>query len=178
MNLFLLSKIPKLIAQYHCDKHIVKMILELTQMLYTAYHKLHNNDKWIEKCQNKVYKPTHRKHPITLWVGSHINNYKFATEVGIELCKEFKKRYKKEHACCSHIKWLKNNPPKAKLFKLETSENSYYAKKGLPDGVTPYPLAMPSKYHQNDAVKAYRDYYKNDKLAFACWKYSKKPYWF
>jgi len=169
---------PKLLALYHCDKHIVKMILELTQVLYTVYHKLHKDTNWIKKCSNKVYRATHRNHPITLWIGSHINNYKFATKVGLALCDEFKKRYNHDHACCSHINWLYKNPPKKDLFELIINKNSYYATKGLPDGVTPFPLAMPEKYHQPNAVKAYREYYKGDKKDFACWKYTKKPYWF
>ena len=39
MNIFHLDKDPKICAEYHCDKHIVKMILETAQMLSTAYQK-------------------------------------------------------------------------------------------------------------------------------------------
>ena len=33
MNIFHLHKDPKICAEYHCDKHVVKMILETAQML-------------------------------------------------------------------------------------------------------------------------------------------------
>ena len=37
MNLFVLSKKPQEAAQAHGDKHVVKMILEACQMLYSAH---------------------------------------------------------------------------------------------------------------------------------------------
>ena len=37
MNLFILYPEPKAAAQAHADKHVVKMILEACQMLYTAH---------------------------------------------------------------------------------------------------------------------------------------------
>ena len=36
MNIFHLDKNPKICAEYHCDRHVVKMILETAQMLSTA----------------------------------------------------------------------------------------------------------------------------------------------
>ena len=39
MNIFHLHKDPKICAKYHCDKHVVKMILETAQMLSTAYQR-------------------------------------------------------------------------------------------------------------------------------------------
>ena len=42
MNIFYLHNDPEICAAYHCDKHVVKMILELVQMLYTAWQI--NND--------------------------------------------------------------------------------------------------------------------------------------
>lgn len=39
MNIFALHDDPKLAAQYHCDKHIVKMAVEYSQILCTVVHK-------------------------------------------------------------------------------------------------------------------------------------------
>jgi hypothetical protein len=36
MNIFVLSRCPRAAARLHCDKHVVKMILETAQLLYTA----------------------------------------------------------------------------------------------------------------------------------------------
>jgi hypothetical protein len=32
MNIFYLDEDPKICAQYHCDKHVVKMIIEYAQL--------------------------------------------------------------------------------------------------------------------------------------------------
>ena len=40
MNIFKLADYPKQCAEDHCDKHIVKMILEYGQLLSTAHHVL------------------------------------------------------------------------------------------------------------------------------------------
>ena len=40
MNIFVLDTNPKICAQYHVDKHVVKMILELAQILSTAHRVL------------------------------------------------------------------------------------------------------------------------------------------
>ena len=37
MNRFILDKGPITAAKYHCDKHVVKMILEECQMLSSAH---------------------------------------------------------------------------------------------------------------------------------------------
>ena len=39
MNIFHLHRNPETCARYHCDKHVVKMILETGQMLSTAYQR-------------------------------------------------------------------------------------------------------------------------------------------
>jgi hypothetical protein len=40
MNRFILSEDPGIAALMHCDKHVVKMILEEAQMLCTAHRVL------------------------------------------------------------------------------------------------------------------------------------------
>ena len=62
MNIFHLHKVPEVCAKYHCDKHVVKMILETAQMLSTAYQKHCGED-------TNLYKPAYPKHPMTIWVG-------------------------------------------------------------------------------------------------------------
>ena len=43
MNIFILSLCPYLCAIYHCDKHVVKMILETAQMLCVTHYLCSNN---------------------------------------------------------------------------------------------------------------------------------------
>ena len=44
MNIFYLDSDPRIAAKYHCDKHVVKMILESGQMLSTAHRVVDKSD--------------------------------------------------------------------------------------------------------------------------------------
>ena len=48
MNIFYLDRNPKVAAEMHCDKHVVKMILESAQMLCTA-HRVLDSDLYADK---------------------------------------------------------------------------------------------------------------------------------
>lgn len=60
MNIFMLHDDPKLAAQYHCDKHVIKMATEYSQILCTVIHKHFGRqyDKWdsmhehLSQCEN------------------------------------------------------------------------------------------------------------------------------
>lgn len=184
MNLFLLSRNCRRLAKYHCNKHVVKMILEATQMLYTAHHVLQSNDEWITSAheylkgcaRDTVYRKAHVNHPISKWVRSHKNNYMFACRAALALCAEYTFRYSRQHACYFHLKWLKRNAPEN--FKEEISPTAFYATRGIPSGCTRFPLAMPADYHCQNAVRAYRNYYRGDKKNFAKWPEGMIPKWF
>ena len=45
MNIFFLDKFPVKSAEYLCDKHVPKMLLESAQMLSTAVRKYENLQK-------------------------------------------------------------------------------------------------------------------------------------
>ena len=64
MNIFYLHKDPKTCAEMHCDKHVVKMVLEYAQLLSTA-HRVLDGDEWADKAQ--LYKATHKNHPSAIW---------------------------------------------------------------------------------------------------------------
>lgn len=67
MNIFYLDKDPKLCAQYHCDKHVVKMILESAQLLCTAVNEAAGKEV-------APYKSTHVNHPCSIWSWSGIDD--------------------------------------------------------------------------------------------------------
>lgn len=164
MNIFYLHSHPKICAIYHNNKHVVKMILELTQLLYTSLHL--TSPELLEtapfnKSGSRGYKLTHKNHPSAIWTRTSINNYKWLCTLGIELCKEYTFRYQKIHSCQQHIEWLiKQNPD-------------------LPNIPFSQPLqAMPDKYKHENSIIAYRNYYINEKASFSKWKNRKIPYWF
>lgn len=149
MNLFLLSLDRKQCVQWYADKHIVKMILELAQLLYGVWGVL-EDPTWRNYAPTGSYKTTHVNHPIAIWMRQSTENYKFAASYAYPMLEEYTRRYGKIHGCQRHIDWLVTNIPP-----------------NLPDGpLTQLPQAMPDEYKVNngygnmdDTVRAYRNYY-------------------
>ena len=153
MNIFVLDRNYKKAAEYHCDKHVVKMIVETAQMLCTVKHL---ND------MNAYYKATHVNHPCTKWVAQSIQNYAWLNDLGIALCLEYNKRYNKIHKSHDVILDCFFNPP-----KLSNS------------GLSEFICAMPDDCKiSKDPVINYREYYLKYKSKFAKWKYTKIPDWY
>lgn len=152
MNIFVLDKDPKKCAQYHADRHVVKMPLESAQMLCTAHHVSGNDAPYIK---------THVNHPCTRWVRENKVNYRWLVSLGEELLKEYTYRYHKIHGSIQVIAWCRNYLP------------------DLPEiGVTTRPQAMDEKYKSSDVVDAYRSYYRNEKKEIARWTGRERPDWF
>lgn len=146
MNIFFLSIIPKICAQMHVDKHVVKMILETTQLLCSAHYMFPTDFK-------PCYKLTHKNHPSAIWVRTSKPNYEWLCMLGKELCIEYTYRYGKVHKCEPYLYDLSNNIP------------------NLPDIGFSTPLqAMPNEYKDNDAIEAYRSYYFFHKMHIHSWK--------
>lgn len=107
MQLFILAKDVLDSAKLHADVHVIKIILELTQVLYAAWWA--RNPKCMRVQQDPpAYKPTHRNHPVAVWIRESESNYHYARDVALALCEEYKRRYAKDtdHKC----KWHLMNP--------------------------------------------------------------------
>ena len=166
MNLFFLDIDPRKCAQYHCNKHVIKMILEIVQMLYTAHNVLKTQD-----LPSDSYRSFSMNHPTCIWIRQCVQNYKYASDLAECLCEEYNYRYNKTHNCEKHVRWLKNNLPRFGE-KLEYKNNTIlsYNKKLQEIGCTPVPLAMYDDVKFNDTFKSYRFYYIVHKRGFAKWK--------
>jgi hypothetical protein len=159
MNIFFLSFDPKTAAEHHCDKHVVKMILETAQLLYSSH--------WVTdstRLPAGAYKLAHKNHPCSIWVRESIDNYMWLVRLGQALCQEYRFRYgDKTHKTEAHIEWLCQNPP------------------AIPaKGFTTVRLAMPDEYKMEDPIDSYRMYYRENKLKIrGIVKYTKreKPEW-
>ena len=104
---------------------------------------------------------THKNHPCTIWVMKSVHNYNRLAELALHLCKEYTIRYGKIHALEAVILDLQKVPKKLPQSKRRS----------------PFSAVMPEQYvSRGNAVKSYRTYYTLDKVRFAKWKYSKKPY--
>jgi len=155
MNIFHLDKDPVLCAQYHCDKHVVKMILETGQMLCTAYQRHYG-------LKDDLYKPAYPHHPMTKWVGDSGGNFYFTIKLFDALLTEYTSRYNKVH----------------KTSKIILLFNSKYKKwQNMEGDFTTPPLCMPDEYKLNDYVQSYKNYYIGEKMYFAKYNYSETPYW-
>lgn len=152
MNIFIYDNDFETNAQYHCDKHVVKMITESNQIL-SAVHWLSGNEA--------PYKLTHQSHPCTLWAMQSKSNYEFLIELCMNLCIEYTYRYGRIHK------------GEGVLFQISEIDID------LPDiGLTDFALAMPEQYRCKDPVKSYRDYFNGDKQHIASWKNRPTPEWF
>lgn len=152
MNIFVLDNDVTKAAQAHCDKHVVKMILESAQLLCGQFEK-----------GDAPYKRSHYNHPCSIWCRESRANYLWLIEFGKALATEYTFRYNKTHKSLAVIEWCDQNIDKLKL----------------PDeDMTGFAQAMPDEYRHQDAVVAYRTYYKMDKKDIAKWTKREAPSWF
>lgn len=180
MNIFYLFEDPKIAASMHCDKHIVKMILEYAQLLSTAHRMLDGTEKVIisdtnrkkrvwehPTLDNELYGVTHRNHPSAVWVRKGISNYLWVYDCMWWCNQEFKRRYghTKNHLTIDKLSALLSVVPKAMLDK----ENVPF---------TAPPQCMPDDCKQQNTVEAYRAYYTSHKYHIAVWRDGILPEWF
>lgn len=154
MNIFFIenpNEIDK-IAMSHYDKHVVKMILESAQILSTI-----NRQNGLDE----GYKATHKHHPMTLWAGESLENWRWLRKLGISLCDEYTYRYGKIHKTRAVIENL--SEPNIKNI-----------------GFTTPPQCVPDEHkcEVEEYVNAYRKYYMKDKIHIAKWTKRPVPEWF
>lgn len=149
MNIFLLDKDPLVAAKLHCDKHVVKMIVEYAQLLSTAHRQLGYSG-------DACYKQTHRNHPAAVWARSSVSNYSWLLRLLKACLAEYTHRYGRVHATSRIVPFLEHPPE-----KLEDA------------GLLEFPQTMPEQYRAADPVAAYQKFYLAEKMHFAKW--TKRP---
>lgn len=193
LNIFYLDHDPRAAAQAHCDKHVVKMVLETAQILSTAWHVLDgalldtdlaSTDPMfpmIDVAKQKdaglqfgvtyyignqrVYAPTHEHHPCSEWAREATGNYEWLWQLGQHLCDEHRHRYGRDHLSRHVLRSLEFPPPH------------------LAEGPqTEPPPAMTEEYVVEvdgyvDAVASYRNYYRVGKLHLLTYRKRAPPVW-
>lgn len=153
MNIFYLDSNPTQCAKAHCDKHVIKMILETAQLLCGAH--------WATG-GTAQYRLTHYNHPCAIWTRKSLANYMWLCNLGLGLCYEYTHRYNKTHKSQEIIVWCCDNHPNIEDI-----------------GKTKVPLAMPDNCKIADhPILSYRNYYIKEKRDFCTWKNRTQPYWF
>ncbi len=179
MNIFYLDHNPRKCAEYHMDRHAIKMILEYCQLLSTA-HRIIDGQPYIDASSGRrikrwkiterlvddvLYKATHVNHPSAVWVRESKANYMWLAALLVELCREYTHRYGKIHKCQSDglVTWLATSAP----------EN-------IPDKPFTQPTpAMPDDCKvRNDSEASYRKYYILKKAHLAKWSKRSSPIWY
>jgi len=174
MNIFYIDTETEACAQYHNDKHCVKMILESAQLLCTAHRVLDGHEyvsttasgrkvtRWDHPLDNILMKATHVNHPSAVWVRESTQHYHWLFSLFHELLVEYTHRYGKHHACERLLDVLSATPTNLR-----------------DNGFVQPPLAMPDECKiSSDAVECYREYYRVHKKAMSTWKNRDIPFWF
>lgn len=156
MNIFILDYDLEKCAQYHNNRHLVKMITEQVQILSTVC-RLSGLDIG--------YKITHKNHPCVKWVMESRKNFFWLYCLTIQLQKEWRLRF-------NHPNHIHHGAVKV-LYGLPVTILS------LPDKeLTPFALAMPDYCKTDDPVESYRNYYMKEKRHLADWGNRGTPYWY
>ena len=140
-------------ARYHADTHVVKMILEGTQMLCTVLNR---------SGVPSPYRSTHVNHPCTVWTGDSLSNWLWLRRLVGRLNSEYRYRYGRqtEHESAGI----------ASSLPLPAIRDN---------GLTDFAQAMPEEYRvPGDPVRAYRSYYVAEKGHLATWTRRRRPSWF
>ena len=185
MNIFVLNENPILAARDQCDRHVVKMIIESGSMLCAAHwlgwQRMLKPDMssfsrkeyrtWLHDQVDPRLRPpwkmTHAAHPCTQWAQRSWGNYMWLSLHGMELCREYTRRYGRVHKSEEIHRWLNRVIPPTFEGTTDT-----------PNGITPFAVAMPDVYKvPGDPVSSYRAYYLGDKSRFAKWKTGNQPSW-
>lgn len=153
MNIFYLSTDPIKAAQYHCDKHVVKMILETAQLLSVA-QRVGGNDSEI------LYKGF-PNHPSTKWTAASIYNYEWLLDLFVALSDEYTYRYGKVHKSYEKLGYELTKVPNLPKIKF-----------------TPPPQCMPDYCKCENTVEAYRTYYVYEKAYMCKWTKREVPEWY
>lgn len=177
MNIFYLDSDPKICAEHHCDKHVVKMIIEYGQLMSTAHRVLDgkeyidltaNNRKikrWLlpDSREDILMKASHINHPSGVWTRQSDSNYTWLCQMWYALCKEYTYRYDKIHSVETRLVDT--------IFRLPNN---------ISEGVFTEPTpAMPDECKiVNDSLASYHKYYNEKKTRFAHWTKRATPNWY
>ena len=175
MNIFYLDPNTTKCAEYHVDRHCVKMIVEYAQLLSTA-HRVLDGVEYVDTSSGRkikrwkldssyepiLYKATHINHPSAVWARQSYKNYMWLRSLLYRLCKEYTYRYGKVH----------------KVESCGLYEALSYAPNNIKTSVFTEPTqAMPDIYKVvGDSVQSYINYYLGDKQRMFKWKNRDVPY--
>ena len=166
MNIFYLDSNPRICARYHCDKHVIKMMLESAQLLCTALN-------IVSGTQVTPYKSTHINHPCSIWVRESFDNWAWTFNLMLELEKEWQYRFNhnRQHLAISKLAVCE---PYGYLLPIYAGRVGMLPHRGFtsPALVMPDYCKIPS-----DPIASYRNYYNLEKKHIHNWTNREVPEW-
>lgn len=163
VNFFYLDKDPKICAQSYCNKHIIKIPIEIAQILSKIHYELKSNIDYSTIYNNsKVVKNTLGPY---LWALESYDNYIWTCQLGLELINEYKYRYNKfEHKTEKILLSLLENPPKLPKIGITKFQST-----------NKYDMFQ---YISDDSITCARYHYSEMKCENDKWTNQTIPIWF
>lgn len=162
-------------AEAHVNAHVVKIPLEVAQMLSIALHVLLGPERGAELAKSaEIYKyaKSYGKHPCVRWILESRANFTWTFDYGMALCDEYYYRYGACH---------KNGPRQLACRKVIERCAQLLPASFADNGRTPFAQAIADKalHVPGDARAAYRLYYQSaEKAHIRFWKDREPPSWF
>ena len=169
MNIFCLDTDPVIAAQYNCDQHCNKIVLEIAQMAANCFSLDCLKDA-PPNSKGESRKHSYFNHPVSKWMRDSLANLLWSIDHAFALESERLYRGYNPHFSMQFIRWVANN----------------FEKSTIPDGQqTNFAVAISPTmkcrqhplFNSLDAVGKYRLYYKYDK-PFVSWTRRAMPAWF
>tara|TARA_R100001163_G_scaffold65830_2_gene65401 strand:+ start:5133 stop:6074 length:942 start_codon:yes stop_codon:yes gene_type:complete len=113
VNFFYLDHNPRKTAQYYCDKHLIKIAVEINQMLCNFHHEIGTENPPFKNCRAVISTLGPYR-----WIQENEANFKYAVKLSEELIKEYKYRFNKKGESTkldSTIEWNLKHIPKKHL---------------------------------------------------------------
>ena len=188
MNIFVLDEDPNVAASFLCDIHVNKMLLESAQLLCGAhrfldgypglllrkdgkikpYPFIHDTDVTEDAyfTQGPLYLVSHPHHPSSKWLRESTGNYQWLLEHYYALCRQYEKRFKKEHKTTQKMNEIKS--------LLDRSPNN------LEDGPRRnFKAVMPEEFisgtDDSSVVESYQSYYRMKRDTMLRFNYTESP---
>ena len=169
MNIFVLDHCPKKAAEYNCDKHVSKIVVEIAQMAANCFS-LNTLKSAPPNFSGQPRKHSYFNHPVSKWMRETLGNLLWSIDHAFALESERIYRGYNPHFSMRFIQWVADN----------------FDKSIVPDGPqTEFAVAIASvmrcrqhpMFNSLDPVAKYRLYYMYDK-PFVTWTRREKPCWF
>lgn len=196
VNIFYLAASPIEAASYHCDAHVVKMILESAQLLSTAHRVLDGSRVGIPNPYTKstryVWAMSGEEIQVISVLDEKTHKTKYRLSFNRQVC------YAATHVNHPCAKWVRESAgnyvwlyalmmelERERMWRFGTKPSKTVVEHGeflsrVPKnlnvlGFTPPAQAMPEHLRQQNPVKAYRSYYNECKQHLAAWTKRGQP---